>query len=127
MGNTRINVMEALVKSWDEQTCYPKSRENWNTEKPEVGQCAVTALVIQDYFGGIIYFSYPYNHFFNVIDGEIVDYTAGQFVEPPDRRDAYEVTRRKMLFGERAEKAETLWRYSRLLFAFSRHYAEARP
>jgi len=45
---------DALENSWSMGTCYPGNAENWTLENPSYGQCAVTALVVQDYFEGDI-------------------------------------------------------------------------
>lgn len=70
----------ALRKSWCKETCYPPLREKWAPEKPEIGQCAVTALVVQDYFGGEILYCKHYHHYWNKIESsEEVDLTRPQF------------------------------------------------
>ena len=45
------------------------------------GQCAVTAMIIQDMFGGDIYKIKVGidSHYFNMIDGRIIDITSDQF------------------------------------------------
>jgi hypothetical protein len=124
--NINSEAMVALIESWCAMTAYPKCRDSWSSKNPSLGQCAVTALLIQDYFGGIIKFSQTNNHFFNQINGEIIDYTIGQFSITPDISDAKEWTRRMILFGEGAERAETFNRYHQLLFRFSGRYEELR-
>lgn len=46
-------IEKALKSSWSKETCYPPWARGWTTENPTKGQCAVTALVVQDYLGGI--------------------------------------------------------------------------
>ena len=58
-------IKKAFRRSWDEKTCYPLLRNEWNENLPEVGQCAVTALLIQELYGGDIAFNIRRNHFFN--------------------------------------------------------------
>ncbi len=41
---------EALRKSWSKETSSDPN--NWTPENPAWGQCAVTACIVQDYFGG---------------------------------------------------------------------------
>lgn len=38
----------ALLHSWGEDT----AKGGWNEDIPALNQCAITALVVQDYFGG---------------------------------------------------------------------------
>lgn len=77
---------DVLNRVWAEDTCYPGS---WNKDIPCKGQCEPTACVVQDLFGGDIYkivgdesIGAKGAHFFNVIDGKIVDLTAAQFDGP---------------------------------------------
>ena len=43
---------QVLHKSWSKQTAYCPAE--WNKVNPSCGQCAVTALIVNDYFGGDI-------------------------------------------------------------------------
>ena len=48
---------QAVRESWDNTTCYPAQRKDWNVELPEIGQCAVTALLLHHFLGGLIAFN----------------------------------------------------------------------
>ena len=39
---------EALLGIWCEYTCAPRLREKWSTENITLGQCSVTAFLVQD-------------------------------------------------------------------------------
>lgn len=69
----------ALESSWSEKTSYCFSI----TAAPSYGQCAPTAIVIWETFGGEILKTdgWPPNgrHFYNRIDGKRYDFTADQF------------------------------------------------
>lgn len=69
----------ALTVSWVKQTASPLV--TWTPHNPSSGQCAVSALVLQDYCGGeicrCVVAGTP--HYFNRIDGQVVDSTAAQF------------------------------------------------
>lgn len=74
----------AIEKSWSRETSY--SPDNWNANNPAFGQCAVTALVINDYLGGQILnceVTLPNNekisHYFNFINNSEIDLTKIQF------------------------------------------------
>lgn len=76
--------LKFLQKSWFPETS--KTPEKWSEENPAIGQCAVTALVVQDYFGGEIVWAEvvllngeKVSHYFNLIDGEEIDLTRSQF------------------------------------------------
>jgi hypothetical protein len=82
-----FNTLEkALLKSWSKETSYRS--DEWNELNPSFGQCAVTALIVNDYFGGDIVWSeallpngQKISHFFNLINGKEVDLTRSQFLE----------------------------------------------
>lgn len=75
-----------LQKSWSKETSY--CPDEWNELNPSLGQCAVSALVVHDYFGGNIVWSEAVlpngqivSHYFNSIEGKEVDITRSQFPE----------------------------------------------
>ncbi len=72
-------VRVALAASWTAQTASPLVA--WTPHNPSSGQCAVSALVLQDYCGGeirrCVVAGTP--HYFNRIDGQVVDSTPAQF------------------------------------------------
>lgn len=74
-------VKNVLIKCWSLE-----SSSLWTADNPASGQCNVTALVIQDSFGGEI-FKTPVDktwHFYNFINGKRYDFTIAQFkVLPP--------------------------------------------
>lgn len=77
---------EALQKSWTKETS--SDPENWTSQNPAWGQCAVTALIINDYLGGEIVWAEArlpegrtISHYFNNIEGKEVDLTRIQFPE----------------------------------------------
>lgn len=84
-----IKELERLLrKAWSRETCYPKVQNEWSPENPSRGQCKVTALIVQDYFGGDIWYSETLNHFWNVLpDGAVLDLTKEQFGEEYDISD----------------------------------------
>ncbi|WP_026328811.1 YunG family protein [Streptomyces sulphureus] len=46
------DVEAAVRRSWGADTCTPEFRERWSTENPAREQCGVTAMVVNDLFGG---------------------------------------------------------------------------
>jgi len=73
-------ILNSLKKCWSE-----KSSENWSEENPSRGQCSVTAIVIQDNFGGDIVKTLSKEgqwHYYNRINGISYDFTSDQFPEP---------------------------------------------
>lgn len=70
-----------LRKAWCRETTHPSYRGKWSVDNPSAGQCLVTALVVQDGYGGDIYSCKVGNnsHFVNIINERIVDKTSEQF------------------------------------------------
>lgn len=74
-------VEQALATSWGEDT----SAGGYSVEVPATGQCAVTALVLQDYLGGALMRTMvgAVSHYWLRTDeGRDIDLTASQFDEP---------------------------------------------
>jgi hypothetical protein len=73
-------LQDALRRSWSAETSADAAR--WSEENPALGQCAVSALIIQDHFGGeLLRCDSPTgSHYFNQLDdGERLDMTSDQF------------------------------------------------
>lgn len=98
---------ETLRVSWVKDTSY--TPEEWSKDNPARGQCAVSALVIQDYLGGeIVRFKADFGdihekHYVNLIEGKLVDATCSQYPDdlileesPPDL-NSYKDLRERML------------------------------
>ena len=67
---------------WSYETCSPGLKDVWNSENPSIGQCAITALIVNDFFGGKIMrcMSNSGSHYYNLIDENIIDLTVNQFL-----------------------------------------------
>ena len=80
-------VRRALERSWSAKTSICFSQD----AAPSYGQCAQTAIVIRETFGGEILKTsgWPPNgrHFYNRIDGTRYDFTADQFSMPDYSHD----------------------------------------
>jgi hypothetical protein len=111
-----INLVEQAIRdSWTADIAYPACQNDWSKDNPSFGQCAITSLVIHDFYGGKILFSKNNNHFWNVLpDGTEMDLTREQFKDVINVADAVEVSSELILNGERAEKAKTKERYEKL-------------
>jgi hypothetical protein len=49
---TLAEVEHVVRTSWGIDTCDPADRADWHPDNPSRGQCGVTALVLNDLFGG---------------------------------------------------------------------------
>lgn len=105
---------QLLIQSWDLGTCSPGLRDKWSEENPSLGQCAITALIVNDFFGGKIMrcMSSSGSHYYNIIDDELVDLTVEQFLgEIPQYENGEERTREYLLNNK-----DTKNRYEKLLY-----------
>ena len=75
-----------LELSWCKDTCTPNMKDSWNENNKALGQCAVTALIVNDFLGGKIMrcTSESGSHYYNIIDSHIVDLTSSQFNIKPN-------------------------------------------
>lgn len=103
-----------LADSWEGITCSPGLRNNWSKEIPSLGQCAITALIVNDFFGGKIMrcMTSLGRHYYNLIDNKFIDLTVEQFLgEIPQYENGQERTREYLLNNEDTRK-----RYEILLY-----------
>jgi hypothetical protein len=76
------DLRKSLLKSWSAET---SSSASWTSKNSAEGQCAVTALIVQDYLGGDILKTYALtstgriSHYYNSINGVEIDLTKDQF------------------------------------------------
>ena len=100
-------ITEAIEWAWVGATAAGK----WTSKCPSMNQCAVTALVVQDYFGGEMLrcetTEEGVSHYWNRLpDGREVDLTAAQFeytgVEP--HKHEYVVRTREYVLSYRKTK-----------------------
>ncbi len=69
---------------WCADTCAPRMRSRWSIHNPTLGQCSITAFLMQDLFGGRVFGVLRPDgnyHCFNVVDGCTFDLTSEQFGE----------------------------------------------
>lgn len=82
-GLTPRDYYALLSQIWCAETCAPRMRQNWTPENKTLGQCSITAFLMQDIYGGKVY-GVPLEdgknfHCFNMIDGCVFDLTSEQF------------------------------------------------
>lgn len=73
---------DLLSTIWCKDTCAPRMRDRWTKENKTLGQCSITAFIVQDIFGGKVY-GIPLKdgsfHCFNVVEEVKFDLTSEQF------------------------------------------------
>lgn len=85
-GDPRLNTLDELYtvlrKAWCKETAYPSCQAEWVPNDPTYGQCAVTAMLVYDMFGGSIHrirVQGGGTHYFNKVNGQYIDLTIEQF------------------------------------------------
>lgn len=78
------DLYDVLRGLWSRETCAPRLQARWTEENRTLGQCSITAFLVQDIFGGevrgILREGGNY-HCFNVAGGKTFDLTSEQFGE----------------------------------------------
>lgn len=97
-----------VVRSlWCEYSCTPRMRKDWRPDNPSVGNCSITAFLVQDYFGGEVR-ALPlgdgYVHCYNVIEGHIFDFTSEQFGDAALHYDDSDPEQSRQAHFSRTEK-----------------------
>ncbi len=79
---TPRDLYDALRHVWCAETCAPRMRDHWSVQNRTLGQCSITAFLVQDIFGGevrgVLRPAGNY-HCFNVIGERAFDLTSEQF------------------------------------------------
>ena len=98
--------------SYSKETCCPGLKDGWNVNNKTLGHCAVVSLIVNDFLGGKIMrcMSETGSHYYNLINGEIIDLTVSQFKEIPKYNLSEERSREYLLQNE-----DTKNRYKLLL------------
>lgn len=117
---TTKEIKIVMKAAWNDKTCYPFLVDKWTKKVPEMGQCAVTALVIQDHFGGLIAYNKHLDHYWNLLDtGDQIDLTRKQF----RKRHKFNIdevkSREELLSTDRARQFKTQERYRLLRIRIS--------
>lgn len=76
------HLYDLMSDIWCEHSCAPRYRKQWSPTNKTLGQCSITAFLVQDIFGGKVYgVPLPEGgyHCFNVIDDVTFDLTSEQF------------------------------------------------
>ena len=81
-GRTPRDYYDLLSGIWSADTCAPRMRAAWTEENRTLGQCSITAFLIQDLYGGKVFgvsLGDGNFHCFNEVDGCVFDLTSEQF------------------------------------------------
>ena len=80
--HTPQDMYRAMLNVWCAESCAPRMRGEWSDENKTLGQCSITAFLVQDIFGGEVR-GIPLAdgsvHCFNTVGGVRFDLTSEQF------------------------------------------------
>ena len=93
------NIKNVLLECYSKDLCYPKVQNEWNDKNKCFGMCAITSLIVNDYFGGDICKIHVdgISHYFNLVEDKIIDLTSSQFNHEVDYKDYQIIDRQKIL------------------------------
>jgi len=106
------DLMVGLQRAWCAETAAPGT-DGAGPGRP-IGQCAVSALLMQDLFGGELLRAVidGQSHYWNRIPGGgELDVTRGQYPDEVEIPRGVVVPRSRLLEGDRAAAARTVERY----------------
>ena len=119
-GRTPRDYYDILSGIWCPETCAPRMRGEWTSDNPTLGQCSVTAFLMQDLFGGKVY-GVPLGdgnyHCFNTAGGCVFDLTSEQFGNEKLDYSLLHEQKRETHFAK-AEKQERYMRLKEALASF---------
>ena len=109
--HTPQDLYDRLSDIWCADTCASRLRDGWTPENKTLGQCSITAFLVQDIFGGKVYgILRPGGnyHCYNDVNGHIFDLTSEQFGDetlsyknnPEQFREVHFAKEEKRLNGE---------------------------
>lgn len=109
------SIEKTLQQAWSRETTHPETKDGWATSNKALGQCAPTAIVINDLYGGRIALDKTNNHLWNILpDGSQQDFSRCQF----KKRALFTITKYKtkeqLLGSEYGKKTRLNPRYELL-------------
>ena len=117
---TPLDLYDALLNIWCEYSCAPRLRDEWSQDNPTVGQCSITAFLVQDIFGGDVYGVLRPGgnyHCYNVVDGVTFDLTSEQFGDEVLSYEGNPIQEREVHFAKEEKKQ----RYDFLCMALKKY------
>ena len=116
------HLYDLLSDIWCEYSCAPRLRPEWSESNKTLGQCSVTAFLVQDIFGGEVY-GIPLEgggfHCYNSVDGVTFDLTSEQFGDKKLTFDCQNVQSREEHFVSKEKYERYLYLKRELIKARS--------
>lgn len=101
---------KTLLKCYSKDLRYIKVQNQWNESNNTLGMCAITSLVVNDYFDGKIAKTKVdgISHYFNLIHNQIVDLTKEQFAKEISYENYKIIDRGQILTEDTNNRYQTL-------------------
>lgn len=116
-------IARVLQSIWSRETCFPDQRGQWSEENLALGQCAATALIIHDLYGGVFANDTQNHHVWNILpDGSEHDFSRMQFSVGVHIQRSKMRQRDDLLHHPRAQQVEMKERYQLLKKSFEEKY-----
>ena len=98
-------IQKALSECYTKELCVPNVSDDCTESNKCFGMSGITALIVQDYFGGKIGKIHVngVSHYFNILDNQVVDLTDSQFDSEIDYTD-YEIINRDLILTENTKQ-----------------------
>ncbi len=113
-------IQSTLEQCWDLQTCSPKAKANWSEQNKAMGQCAITAILIAEMFGGKLAKNDLNNHLWNILpDGSQHDFSRTQFLNDVNLTVDHITNPEEQLNHPRGSEARTKERFELLKQRFN--------
>lgn len=106
---------KAFTRAWSKDTTYPDVKNEWSEKNRAYGQCAITALIIYDLYGGRLIYDKDNFHIWNELpDGSQQDLSRSQFQEKRIFTIYKYKTKDEVLYDENGQRTQIVKRYQLL-------------
>lgn len=109
---TPLDLYQVLSGIWCAETCAPRMRDKWTPENMTLGQCSITAFLVQDLFGGEVFGVLREGgnyHCYNKAGGYVFDLTSEQFGDEKLNYDCSIIQSRDIHFSKTEKKSRYEW------------------
>lgn len=106
---------KAFKVAWSIDTTYPDIKNKWSDKNRAYGQCAITALIIYDLYGGRLIYDQTNFHIWNELpDGSQQDLSRSQFQKGTVLTIYQYKTPAEVLYDENGQRTQIVKRYQLL-------------
>lgn len=106
---------KAFEQAWIKETTYPDVKEELSEQNKALGQCAITALIVYDLYGGRMIYDKANFHIWNELpDKTQQDFSRSQFLDKRIFTIYKYKTKEDILYDETGQRTKILLRYQLL-------------